>query len=179
MAGRLIAAIDALNRRVGFAAAWLALALVVVQFAVVLLRYVFAIGFVWMQESVLYFYGIGFMAGAGYTLLRDEHVRVDVFYREAAPRRRALVDLLGAVFCVLPFCALVVWFSFDYVLRSWSVAEGSSEAQGLPLTFAFKTVILVFAVLLGLQGIAMVLRCRASLTGGGADKAADRDHNVR
>ena len=162
---KFITAIDAFNRRIGHAVAWLALALVLVQFAVVVLRYVFAIGFVWLQESVLYFYGTLFLLGAGYTLLLDGHVRVDVFYRNAGATAKALVDLLGAVLLLLPVCLLVLWSSFDYVLDAWDVTEGSSEALGLPLTFAYKSVIWLFAALLGAQGVSLALKCLAYLSG--------------
>ena len=160
-----IALIDAANRRVGHTVAWLVLAMVAVQFAVVVLRYVFAIGFVWMQESVLYLYGTMFMLGVGYTLLGDGHVRVDVFYRDAEPRTRAFIDLLGSMLFVLPLCGLVLWFSWDYVLSSWAVGETSGEAFGLPLAFVYKTVIWVFALVLGAQGLSLALKCAAFLCG--------------
>lgn len=162
---KTISALDAVNRRTGHAVAWLVLAMVLVQFTLVVMRYVFSIGFVWIQESVLYFYGTLFMAGAGYALLCDGHVRVDVFYRSAKPRTKALIDLAGAVLFILPFCALVVWLSWDYVTGSWALGERSSEALGLPLIFAYKTVIWLFAVLLGLQGLSMALKCWAYLAG--------------
>ena len=168
LAGRLLALagwIDALNRRAGHAAAWLALALVLTQFAVVVLRFVFGIGFIFLQESVWYLHGILFMLGAGYTLLQDAHVRVDVFYRGAGPRRQALVDFLGTLFLLLPMTVLILALSFGYVLDSWYnfslgkwVLEGSTELSGLPLIFLLKTVIWLFAILLGLQGLSMALR---------------------
>ncbi len=171
---RTIAALDAVNRRAGHTVAWLALGLVFVQFAVVVLRHVFLIGFVWMQESVLYLYGALFMAGAGYTLLCDGHVRVDIFYRNAASRTKALIDLAGAVLLILPVCAVVAWLSGDYVISAWRLGERSSEALGLPLTFAYKTMIWVFALLVGLQGVSMALKCCAYLTGAAASYPPDQ-----
>ncbi len=164
---RLARAIDKVNRRVGRAVAWLALAMVAAQFAVVVLRYVFAIGFVWLQESVLYFYGTAFLLGAGYTLLSDGHVRVDVFYRTATERTRALIDLAGSALLLLPVCGLILWSSWGYVLDAWSVAERSGEALGLPFTFAYKTLIWAFAVLLGAQGLSLALKSAATLSGAG------------
>lgn len=169
---KLVGFIDSLNRRLGHAVAWLVLAMVLVQFAIVILRHVFSIGFISLQESVLYLHGTLFMLGAGYTLLHNGHVRVDVFYRDAAPRVKAAVDLAGAVLFLLPVCALVIWFSWDYVLGAWSVAEGSREGSGLPLTFIYKTVIWVFAATLGLQGFAMALKCWACLSGAVPDYPA-------
>jgi len=169
MAFKLITGIDGLNRRLGRGVAWLVLAMVLVQFGVVVLRHVFSIGFVAMQESVLYLHGTLFMLGAGYTLLNDGHVRVDVFYRDAKPRTKAIVDLAGALLFLLPVCVLIVWYSWDYVLGAWSVAEGSREGSGLPLTFLYKTVIWVFAASLGLQGCSMALKCWAFLSGAAPD----------
>lgn len=162
---RFIALVDCVNGWVGRRVAWLMIALVLLQFSVVVLRYVFAVGFVWLQEAILYLYGASFMLAAGYAFLLDEHVRLDVIYRGAAPRTRAWIDLAGSLLLALPFCVAVFWYSAGYVLGAWSVTERSGEALGLPVAFAYKTLIWVFAVLLGLQGMALALRCAAFLTG--------------
>lgn len=160
---RLADAIDRLNDRAGRGAAWLLIAMVLVQFAVVILRYVFAIGFAAAQEAIWMMHGVVFMICAGYTLLHEGHVRVDVFYREASGRTRALVDLAGAVLFLVPFCVMVLVLSVPYAARSWAVLEGSVETGGLPLVFAYKTVICVFALLLGLQGLSLAIRSAAVL----------------
>ncbi len=147
--------IDGINEHVGRAVAWLALFMVLDQFAVVILRYVFSVGYIMMQESIWYQHGILFMVGAGYTLWRNGHVRVDILYREATPRRKALVDLLGVIFFLLPLCALIAWLSWGYVIHAWEVYEGSVETGGIPAVFLLKTMIWVFVALLGLQGISM------------------------
>ncbi len=161
----IIRRIDALNQWTGRAIAWAMLAMVLVQFLVVILRYVFSVGFISMQESILYLHGIVFLIGSGFTLLHDGHVRVDIFYREAGPRYRALVDLLGSMFLLLPFCAVIFWLSYGYIMNSWLVLEGSPEASGLPLVFLLKSVIWIFAILLGLQGIALGLRAFQTIAG--------------
>src|SRR5690349_5708846 len=102
---RVADAIDALIAAIGRAVAWLALAIVLVQFAVVLLRYAFGIGSIWLSESVIYGHGIMFMLAAAWTLQVGGHVRVDIFYADASPRTKALVDLLGSLLLVLPFVA--------------------------------------------------------------------------
>lgn len=155
---RAIKFIDTLNYRVGRAVMWLAITTALVQFTTVILRYVFAIGFIPMQESIWYLHSILFMTGAGFTLLQDGHVRVDILYRSARPRRRAMVDLFGALFLLLPVCIATLWLSFSYVLNSWAIFEGSTEVSGLPLIFLLKTFIWVFAVLVGLQGVALAMR---------------------
>jgi len=162
---RIINPIDKLNTVIGRAVSWLALLMALVQFVVVILRYVFSIGFIPMQELIWYLHGIVFMVGAGYTLLNDGHVRVDVFYREAKPRTKALVDLFGSLFLLLPVCIATFVLSFSYVVNSWTVLEQSTEVSGLPLIFALKTVIWVFAILLGLQGIALMARALRYLRG--------------
>ncbi|SCZ39208.1 TRAP transporter small permease subunit [Afifella marina] len=159
----IIAVIDGLNYRIGRAVMWLAVLTALVQFATVILRYVFSIGFIPMQESIWYMHAILFMTGAGFTLLQDGHVRVDVLYREASPRKKALVDLFGALFLLLPVCVAAFWLSLGYVSNSWRILERSTEVSGLPLIFALKTFIWVFAVLVGLQGVAMALRAVVAL----------------
>jgi len=161
----LAAAIDSLNDTVGRAVSWLALLMVVVQFIVVVMRYVFGLGSIMMQESVVYMYGTMFMLGAGYTLLNDGHVRIDIFYREAAAGRRALVNLLGVVIFLWPVCLLIWVMSFPYVTTSWKVYEGSRETSGIQAVFLLKTVILIFTVLIALQGLSLVARSLLTLGG--------------
>lgn len=161
----LARAIDGFSRLVGHTTAWLALIMVLVQFLVVVLRYVFGLGFIWMQESITYMHGLLFMVGAGYTLLMDGHVRVDVFYRDASPRRKAIVDLLGSVFFLIPFCVLILYVSFGYVMNAWSVFEGSKETSGIQGIYLLKTVILVFGGLVILQALSMIARAVLTLAG--------------
>ena len=111
---------DHLNGAVGAALAWLVLAMTLAQCAVVLLRYVFSAGSVPLQESVWYLHGLLFTLGAGYALLHDRHVRVDLFYRGAPARLRAASDLLAAAL-VLTLCTLTAWLAWPYVARAWRV----------------------------------------------------------
>ena len=92
--GAVARAIDAVNERIGRGVAWFALLMVLLQFTVVVMRYVFGLGSIFMQEGVIYLHAALFLCGAGYTLLHGGHVRVDIFYRDASPRRKALVDLI-------------------------------------------------------------------------------------
>lgn len=163
---RLITAIDGLNRSIGRVAAWLTLAMVVVQFAVVLLRYVFGVGFIAVQESVLWMHALVFMLAAGATLREDGHVRVDIFYRDAAPRTKALIDLAGVVVFLWPVCGLILVHAWPYVANSWRALEASPEASGLPALYLLKSVILVMPLLVGLQGLALALRATLTLRGG-------------
>jgi len=155
--------IDRLTTAIGRAVAWLALAIVLLQFALVLGRYVFGFGSIWLTETVIYAHATLFMLAAAWTLRTGGHVRVDVFYAEASPRTQAMVDLAGALLLLLPFAFTVVWFSVPYAARSWAVLEHSQESSGLPLVFALKTLIPLFAVLMALQGVAQAIRAAQAL----------------
>ena len=171
----LVNFIDRLNERIGHAMAWVALVMVLVQFTVVVMRYVFAIGNIAMQESIWYMHGIIFMIGAGYTLLHNGHVRVDVIYGDAGPRYRAWVDFLGTIAFLIPVSAATLWLSWDYVINSWKVWEGSTEVSGLPLIWAYKTVIWVFAILLLLQAVSLLWKSWRNLK---APPAMEREHEA-
>ena len=160
----LAAAIDRFNTAVGRAASWCALAIVLIGFAVVLLRYVLGVGSIWLQESILYAHAALFLLAAAWTLKEGGHVRVDVFYASASPRVKAWVDLLGVLLLLLPFCIAIIWFSSPYVARSWAILERSRETSGLPLVFLLKTLIPVFAALLALQGLSQAIKSIAMLT---------------
>lgn len=164
-AARAADVLDALGRHTGYAIAWLTLALGLVGTAVVVLRYAFDTGWIWMQESLTWMHALTFMLGAAYTLEADEHVRVDIFYRGWSPRGQAIVDLVGTLLFLLPLCAFLLWVSFPYVEGAWRVAERSREAGGLPALYLLKAVIPAMAVLLALQGLARALRCVLTLAG--------------
>ncbi len=157
--------IDGFANRTGRIVAWAALLMVLIQFTVVMMRYVFGLSSVWMQESIIYLHGILFMLAAGYTLYCDGHVRVDIFYREASARYKATIDLLGILLFLWPVAILVIYVSWPYVASSWSVLEGSRETSGIPAVFLLKTIIPVFAVLIMLQGLSTAIRSIATLAG--------------
>lgn len=155
--------IEGLSEWTGRAVAWCTLAMVIVTFAVVVLRYAFDIGSIALQESITYFHAAVFMLGAAYALGHDAHVRVDVFHHRWSPARRALIDILGTVLFLFPVTALLFFTSLDYVADAWFVLESSREPGGLPWVYLLKTIIPVTALLLALQGVAMILRALATL----------------
>lgn len=155
---RLAQGIETVNDTLGQWLSWLAVAMVLVQFLVVLLRYVFGFGSILLQESILYMHGTLFMVGAGYTLHCDAHVRIDLFYRAASARRKAWVNLFGSLFLLIPLCAMIFLASYPYVMKSWAVFEGSRETSGIQGIFLLKTVILIFCLLFSLQGLALAIR---------------------
>jgi len=162
---RLIRIVDALNEGVGRAVSWLTLLMVAVTFLVVVLRYVFDIGWIAMQESVTYMHALVFMLGAAFALKHQGHVRVDIVYRKLGDRGRAWVDLLGGLLLLLPMSLFVAWMGWDYVASSWAVLEGSREAGGLPGVYLLKSLILLMPALLVLQALAAMLRALLTIRG--------------
>ena len=153
----LIRIINLINRVIGETVSWLTLLMVLVTVLVVVLRYGFNIGFIWMQESVRFMYAAVFLLCAGYTLFKDKHVRVDVLYLSLSERKKAIVDLLGSIFLLLPVCFVIFYYSWSYVLNSWEQLEGSIEERGLHLVFLMKTFIWLFAILVSMQSIATII----------------------
>lgn len=153
------AGLKAFSEATGRLTAWLLFPMVTGTFVIVVLRYAFDLGWIWMQESIVWMHAASFMLAAAYTLNRDEHVRVDVFYRGMSARRRAIVDLFGTLLFLLPVSVFLLATSWDYVAVSWQIGEGSREAGGLsyPMVPLLKSVIPLTAAMLILQGIATVI----------------------
>ena len=150
--------LDSIAEFTGRAVSWLTLAMVLVTLAVVILRYLFDIGSIALQESVTYLHAVVFMLGAAYTLRHDEHVRVDIFYQQRTTRARAWINLVSTVLLLIPVCVFIFVSSLDYVTAAWSIREGSREAGGLDGVYLLKTIIPLMAALLLLQGCAVALR---------------------
>lgn len=166
MLSTFVRAVDTLNERLGRLVSWLALFMVLTQFIVVLTRYVFGLGWIWMQESIIYMHASVFLAAAGYTLVHDGHVRVDIFYGGMGARGKAIVDFLGGFVFLLPMCAMIAWASFGFVTRAWGIMEGSPEGDnGIPGVYILKSMILVFCALVALQGLVMMARSVLTLSG--------------
>jgi len=154
----LAARLEGLSEWTGRRIAWLTLAMVLVTFVIVIFRYAFSMGWIWLQESVSYLHAFVFMLGAAYTFRHDGHVRVDIFYRHYSPRRRALVDLLGNLLLVLPVCGFIFLNAWPDVHNAWIRLEGSEETDGLDLVYVLKTCMLLMPLLVSLQSLALILR---------------------
>ena len=157
--------VSGLNRIIGETLSWLALAMVLVCFTVVVQRYVFHYSVLAFQDLYVWMNGAMFTGVAGFALLRDDHVRVDIFYRPWSIRRKAIADLIGVVIFLIPFMLVILVYSLPYVQRSWRIFEGSANIGGMPGLFVLKTFIPIFAVLVLLQGIAWAFRSILVLTG--------------
>lgn len=155
--------IDRLTDRLGNLVAWLTFFMVLTGVVIVVQRYMFDIGFMWLQESMQYMHSLVFLVGASYALKHDAHVRLDVFYAKLSQERQALIDLLGCTLCIFPLCILTLVSSYDYVIHSWEDFEGSAYAGGLPAVFLLKSFIWVFAILLIFQSLSKVVQAVAVL----------------
>lgn len=157
--------IDALNSALGKTCAWLTLFLVIGTTVVVVLRYGFGIGATALQEAVLYAHALVFMGAAAWTLQRNGHVRVDIFYQQFSGRRQALVEILGNLLFLLPLCLFLGWASWDYVSNAWATHEGSSESGGLKFVYLQKSIILLLVVSLSLQGVSNLIKALYVISG--------------
>ena len=149
--------IDNINIKVGKLFSWLLLLMVLLTCLIVVLRYLFNIGFIWMQELVRFFYAAVFLICAAYTLAEDAHVRVDIFYSKLSVKTKHLVNLVGSLIFLLPVCVITFYYSFSYVLNSWAQFEGSLEERGLHAVFIMKTFIWIYAFMLFAQGVSIVV----------------------
>ena len=158
-------ALDRVNAAIGRTAAWCCLYIVIAEFALVVMRYALGIGSIRLQESVMYAYAALFMLAAAWVLQNDGHVRVDIFYASARPRMKAAIDLVGTLIFLAPFAIAILLLSIPYAARSWKLLERSPEASGLPFVYLLKTLIPIFALLVGLQGVAQAIRAALVLSG--------------
>ncbi len=163
LSARIGAVATRINETVASGVKWFALGLVLIEAAVVLLRYVFSISFLWMQDAIIYLHGALFLLAAGYALHVGAHVRVDVFRRAMSDRRKALVDFIGVYVLLAPVAAAILIAAGPWVAQSWAVQEGSAEGAGLGLVYVLKSFIPAFAVLVALQGLALADRSAAAL----------------
>ncbi len=156
--------IDWITRTTCIGIRWLTLIMVLMTFLIVVLRYGFNLGWIAMQESVIYLHAAVLLLGSAHTLRIGEHVRVDIFYRQQSEKRKALVDFVGTLVLLLPVNFFILIYSWSYVSSSWRVLEGSPEAGGLAAVFLLKSLIIVFAVVMLLQGFAELIRHGFTLT---------------
>lgn len=135
---------------------WLALIMVLLTFAIVILRYALNSGGILLQESVMYLHGTLFMLAIALGVGDNTHVRVDILYSRRSPEQQAWIDLVGHILFLLPVAGFMIWVSLPYVSNSWQILEGSSEVGGIPGVFLLKTLIPLTGALLFCQGIAGV-----------------------
>jgi TRAP-type mannitol/chloroaromatic compound transport system permease small subunit len=156
---------DRISNITGKIIAWLTLFMVLLTAVIVVMRYVFDAGMIWMQESVTWMHAAVFMVGAAYTLLHEEHVRVDIFYRRMSVKGRAIVDLAGVIIFLLPLCGYLALMAYDFAAVSWSINETSREPGGLPFPMIplLKSLVIIMPVAVALQGVSMMMRALATI----------------
>ena len=162
---RLTKWIDGMNELVGQVVAWVTLGLIVVVFVDVVMRYLFNTSFVFTQELEWHLFAFIFLMGAGYTLLHDGHVRVDIIYQQMGPMGRAWTNFIGTVLFLLPGCAMVIITSWKFTYNAWAIMEGSPDPGGIPFRFIIKGAITVGFILLFIQGISMGLHSLLQIMG--------------
>ena len=150
--------LDGVSRVTARAVRWLALLMVLIQFGIVVGRYVFGVNSIAVQESVLYLHATLFMLGAAYTLLVDKHVRVDIFYAQASEAAKRRIDIFGHLFLLIPSMLVLAYWSWPSVRNSWAILEGPISVGGIKAVFLMKSLIPAFCVLLILQSVALLLR---------------------
>jgi TRAP-type mannitol/chloroaromatic compound transport system permease small subunit len=160
-----LSAVEKFTEVTGRFISWATVTMVILVVLVVITRYFLGLGSIALQESVTYLHCLVFMMGFAFTLKHDGHVRVDIFYRGFSPRFKAIVNLIGGLLFLIPFCLLIFFTSWDYVLASWVTRETSAENNGLPFIYLLKTLMLLMPATLVLQGIAEIIRSGLVLSG--------------
>ncbi len=165
--------IDAINERVGRIVSWVTVALVVVVFSDVVLRKAINSSFVFTQELEWHLFAFVFLMGAGYTLLHDGHVRVDIIYQRLSDKGQAWVNFICCFIFLFPGCYLVISTSLNFVANSFEVMEGSPDPGGIPFRFLLKACIPLGFSLFALQGVSLMLKSLLTITGH-ADETAEK-----
>lgn len=150
--------IDGISSVIAALIRWLVLLMVLVQFAIVVGRYVFGVNSIAAQESVLYMHATLFMLGAAYTLSIDKHVRVDVFYAKASKTTQRWIDIFGHLFLLIPSMLALLYWSWPSVINSWKILEGPISVGGIKAVFLMKSLISAFCILLLLQSFSCLIR---------------------
>ena len=157
--------IDRMNQIIGRGITFISFLMVIVVTVDVIMRYLFRISFVFVQEMEWYMFAVLFLVGAGFTLLHDAHVRLDLFYQRYSPYWQAWTNLLGTIFFLLPGCYLIIATSYKFALNSWSMWEGSPDPGGIPFRYLLKTMIPFGFSLVALQGVSLGIRSFAHIIG--------------
>ncbi|GAA0207249.1 TRAP transporter small permease subunit [Kangiella japonica] len=157
--------LDSVTEWTGKIISWLTLFMVLTVTLVLILRNWFDLSAIALQESVNYMHACVFMLGAAFALKHNDHVRVDVFYQHFSPKKKAIVNILGFFFLLLPVCLFIFIYCKDYVLFSWALGEGSNQPGGIPLMYLLKSLLLAMPVALIIQGVSDTLKCSAFLLG--------------
>ena len=139
--------------KTGKISSWFSLALVLLISTDVLLRYVFNFSTASLYEMEWHLFAIIFLLASPYTLQKNKHVRVDVFYNNFSKRKKNIIDLIGNIIFLIPFSFIIFYTSLPFVEDSYSILESSPDPGGLPYRFIIKSIIPIAFFLLMIQGI--------------------------
>jgi len=167
-------AINRLSGLFGWIAGWLCILMIAVVFIDVIARYLFESGSIAMQELEWHLFAAVFLLGAAYTMREDAHVRVDVFYAKLSVHRKAVIDISGTVFFVMPMCTLILYSSYDFVAYAYEFQEVSNDPGGLPYRFLFKALLPLGYFLVLMQSFAVISRNIRILKGDGVPDAGHK-----
>jgi TRAP-type mannitol/chloroaromatic compound transport system permease small subunit len=155
---RLARRIDAWQDAFGRGVSWLMLLMVLVVFSDVLMRYAINTSYVFMQEFEWYLFGIVYLLAGGYTMLYNEHVRVDIVYARFSPRKKAWFDFVLLFVFFFPSCILVIVTTWPFFRNAYAVLEGSPDPGGIPARWALKGVIMLGFAIMAIQGVSQAIK---------------------
>jgi len=120
----------------------------ILMIVIIVARYFFGIGLTGLQELVMYIHALVFLGCAGYVHYKDEHVRVDIFYRESSIKYKKKVNFILSLLFLIPLCFVIGYFSIELINMAWKIKEVSTEAGGLGYVYLQKTLIILFPITL-------------------------------
>ena len=150
--------IDALNEKIGLAAAWLTTLMVITVVYDVVMRYGFKKGNIAVQEMEWHLFAVIFLIGAAYSLKKNAHVRVDIIYTKLSTKQKAWIDFIGTFIFLIPFSIMIIYASRGFIESSWAVGETSPDPGGLPGRYILKAMLPARFILLILQGISQAIK---------------------
>ena len=162
---RVSEGLDRVIIKIGKLAAWAGLALILITIFDVVTRRFFVLGSTKLQEAEWHFHVILFAFCLGYAYLKDAHVRIDLVREKLSERTQWWIEVAGCLLFLLPYCAMVVYYGINFTERSFATSEVSASATGLSYRWAIKAVIPIGFTILGLAGIAVLLRKIVELFG--------------
>jgi TRAP-type mannitol/chloroaromatic compound transport system permease small subunit len=155
---RLEKLFDSINEFVGTSISWLTTLLVLLISLDVAMRYLLDFTLIWVIELEIYLFAFILLLSAGYALRHERHVRVDVFYSKFSEKGKAWVDLIGTLFFLLPWSAIIIWVGYNYAWMSFIIRERSAQPGGLPALYTLKFLIVLGFVLLMIQGLSLLFQ---------------------
>ena len=153
----IINGIQSLSRFLGKTISWSSIILIFIIVLDVFFRYVFSLTSAATYEIEWHLFGLMFLLGAAWTLDQDKHIRVDLFYQRFSPKTKALINLIGTLIFLIPFCWITLITSIDFVQSSFLLDETSPDPGGLPARYLIKLAIPIGFGLLMLQGIVVII----------------------